>query len=189
MTKEEFYKALEEMLPCKATRLYIKTAKSEALVQLKSGLSRRALSMMTCRPFTDKTDEEKKALYDDLIQQKHLFPLGIFLMETDKLIGNISVFDYNERNKSVEIGLYLLEDYRGQGYGKEACELISNLLLKELALHKIMAQTGAFNTGSRKVVEAVGYQLDGKLREHHELDGVLYDDCLYSLLQKDLKGR
>lgn len=187
MTKEEVYKALEEILPCKAPRLYINTINSEAVVRLKSGLSKRDISMMTCRPLTDKTNEEKKALYQDLIKSKALYLLGIYLIDTDELIGNISVFDYNERNSSVEIGFYLIKDIRGKGYGKEACQLVSRVLLKELGLHKIMAQTGSFNKGSRGMFEAIGYQLDGKLREHHELDGVFYDDCLYSLLQKDLK--
>jgi RimJ/RimL family protein N-acetyltransferase len=52
-------------------------------------------------------------------------------------------------------------------------------------LNKLYCQTASFNAPSVRLLTALGSHLDGTLREHHELDGVLYDDYIYSVLRRE----
>ena len=54
-------------------------------------------------------------------------------------------------------------------------------------LNKLYCQTAAFNIGSVKLLEKLSFHRDGILREHHELDGKLWDDYIYSILRSDWK--
>jgi len=53
----------------------------------------------------------------------------------------------------------------------------------------VMAQTGEFNHPSVALLTALGFHLDGRLRQHHELDGELHDDLLFSMLREDYHAR
>ena len=48
-----------------------------------------------------------------------------------------------------------------------------------------MAQTGAFNQPSIALLEQVGFHQDGRLPQHHLIDGVLEDDQLFSILASE----
>ncbi|WP_115840406.1 GNAT family N-acetyltransferase [Gottschalkia purinilytica] len=56
-----------------------------------------------------------------------------------------------------------------------------------LNINKITAQVGSFNIESNMLLKSLGFRLDGVLREHHDLDGKLYDDYVYSLLKREYK--
>jgi [ribosomal protein S5]-alanine N-acetyltransferase len=50
-----------------------------------------------------------------------------------------------------------------------------------------MADTGAFNQASIALLKSLGFQLDGCLRQHQLLDGVLHNQLLFSLLAQEWK--
>ena len=52
-------------------------------------------------------------------------------------------------------------------------------------LNKLYCQTASFNRPSVKLLERLGLHLDAVLREHHELDGRLYDDYVFSMLRRE----
>ena len=54
-----------------------------------------------------------------------------------------------------------------------------------MTLNKLYCQTGAFNLPSIKLLEKLNFHRDGILREHHELDGKLWDDYIYSVLRRE----
>ena len=52
-------------------------------------------------------------------------------------------------------------------------------------LNKLYCQTASFNLPSIRLLEGLRLTRDGVLRAHHELDGVLHDDYIYSLLREE----
>lgn len=60
-------------------------------------------------------------------------------------------------------------------------------LLTTTELNKLYCQTAAFNIASVKLLDKLGFHRDGILREHHELDGKLWDDYIYSILRSEWK--
>jgi [ribosomal protein S5]-alanine N-acetyltransferase len=99
-----------------------------------------------------------------------------------QFVGEISLYDLNPKNRSAGVGYFTGADYRQQGYTKEGLWLLLNYLFKVVGLNKVMADTGAFNQASIALLKSLGFRQDGCLRQHQLLDGVLYDQLLFSLL-------
>lgn len=133
---------------------------------------------MTCRPIKD----GKKAPSTD---ERHT--LIYLLDEYEEPVGRFTYFDHNPRNRSCEFGYVINPKYRGKRLsGKMVKDCIDHLFKdKKLNLNKLYCQTAAFNKPSVKMLESLGLKKDAILREHHELDGELYDDLVYSILRSE----
>lgn len=158
----------------------------EGLVTLRILEDREDFERVTCRPVIRRTRMELLALYQDALKDRSKLICGLFLPGITEPAGKLTAFDYNPRNRSVELGYFLSPLYRGKGYMGKALSSFCTLLLEELELNKVYAQTGAFNISSIRLLERSGFQRDGILRQHHALDDVLWDDYIYSLLAEQL---
>lgn len=142
----------------------------------------------TCRPLVHRNDREYEEYASNMINSGTTFLFGIYTKQengNEKIIGQISISDYNSRNQSVEAGYLLIQEYRKNGYMKLAMEKMCAFLFTETPINKIYAQTGEFNGSSIKLLDSLHFSCDACLRQHHELDGILYDDCIYSLIKSD----
>ena len=112
----------------------------------------------------------------------------VFITTQDmKVLGEIQGFDYNERNHSMEFGYYLPPEHRSKGLGKIMVEMFLNDVFenKRLELNKIYATTSENNEPSKKMLEGIGFKLDGKNREHYWIEGRKYDQYVFSLLRNE----
>lgn len=174
---------VEDLFPLNSEKVYLNSLSIDMLLCLKDTIDQDVLRTMTCRPVKSRNRNESIELYKKHKLDKTMSLVGIFEVQTNRLLGKITVFDYNYRNQSVEIGYYIKQEYRKKGYTKESLRLICEVLFDKLNINKISAQTGVFNEASRSLLEGLGFKVDGILREHHELDGILYDDYIYSILR------
>ncbi|MEO0989102.1 MAG: GNAT family protein [Cyanobacteria bacterium J06639_14] len=111
--------------------------------------------------------------------------LAFFIDGIDEPVGRFVYFDINPRNRSAEFGYIVSPTFRGQGLGTQMLTLAISELLSTTNFNKLYCQTAAFNTPSIKLLEKLGFHKDGVLREHHELEGQLWDDYLYSILRRE----
>ncbi len=118
-------------------------------------------------------------------QEKNPSIFAIRRMTDNQFIGEISLYDLNPKNRSAGVGYFTGVDYRQRGYTKEGLWLLLNYLFEVVGLNKVMADTGAFNQASIALLKSLGFQQDGCLRQHQLLDGVLYDQFLFSLLAEE----
>ncbi|MHC5736252.1 GNAT family N-acetyltransferase [Nostoc sp.] len=130
----------------------------------------------TCRPIMD----GKK-----LPSNNKLVVLIFFFDKLEEPIGRFRYFDINLRNRSAEFGYTVNPKYRGQGLGTSMLAFIINFLFKTTDFNKLYCQTAVFNLASIKLLEKLKFNKDAILREHHELDGKLWDDYIYSILRSE----
>lgn len=100
-------------------------------------------------------------------------------------VGLVWLFRIDEFDRRAEIGYWIAPDEQGNGYGTEALELGVRFAFRGLGLHKVVARVFAFNEGSKRVLEKVGFRKEGDLREHHFVDGEHVDTLLFGLLVRD----
>jgi [ribosomal protein S5]-alanine N-acetyltransferase len=134
------------------------------------------LEEQTCRPI----------LQGNRVLRNH--EVTTWALLTEELIepvGKFAFFDLNPRNRSVEFGYAVNPQFRRQGIGTKMLNLAIDRLFSTTNLNKLYCQTGAFNLASIRLLEKLGFQRDGILREHHELDGKLWDDYIYSILRPE----
>lgn len=139
----------------------------------------------TCRPLKNRGVTETWAIFQAKTRSGLFHVFSVRRVEDNNLIGRVTYFDLNRRNLAVEIGFLTGPQFRRQGYTTEAVELLLKHLFDDLRLNKVMAQTAEFNTAAIALLTKLGFKQEGRLRQHHALEGKLYDDLLFSILAEE----
>src|SRR3989338_4091593 len=82
------------------------------------------------------------------------------------VVGSIGFHKIDRKNKRAEIGYWLGKDYRGMGIMTKAVKQMTNYGFKKLKLKRIYAYVFAHNKASTRVLEKVGFKLEGKMKKH-----------------------
>jgi RimJ/RimL family protein N-acetyltransferase len=85
-----------------------------------------------------------------------------------------------------EIGIALLPEARGHGYGTRAQRLLVDYLFAHTPVHRIEAGTEVGNVAEQRALERVGFTREGVLRGLVWRDGAWRDSVVYSILRSDL---
>lgn len=146
----------------------------------------------TCRPVADLPDWD--AFMESIAHRLYSDALRIFVLwdATVKApLGRVTVFDHNPRNRSAEFGYYLPPVHRQHGYGREMVRCFLSAMFSDRVwpLHKLYATTSSGNIPSIRLLEALGFHLDGIMREHYWIDGEVHDQLYYSLLAREWTRR
>ena len=158
----------------------------QQMIFLRREQEKEDFQRFTCRPTSYRTDQQLMDSYEKVCSERTVLVWGIYSLDGEDLLGKLTAADYNPRNSSAEIGYYLLPPHRDKSCMAKSLYTFCDTLFCLGGLNKLYAQTGAFNTPSVRLLEHLGFHRDGILRQHHELDGVLWDDYLYSLLANEL---
>lgn len=100
----------------------------------------------------------------------------------DAVLGFIDYFELDTLNRRTGIGLVILEEFRGQGYGSRSLELLAGYLDKELGLHSLWAIVAQDNKASRATFEAARFFSSGNLRSWIRIGGSYADALIYQRL-------
>jgi RimJ/RimL family protein N-acetyltransferase len=111
--------------------------------------------------------------------------------DNNRILGKITLFDYNPRNQSAEFGYYLPMENRGKGYGKRMLSLFLEevFTLKDLKMNKLYASTASCNGPSKHLLEYFSFKLDGVMREHYWIGEERLDQLYYSLLKREWQDK
>ena len=86
------------------------------------------------------------------------------------------------------IGIALLPDARGHGYGTQAQRLLAQYLFAHTTVHRIEAATEVGNVAEQRALEKAGFTREGVLRGVGWRDGAYRDGVWYSRLRTDRPG-
>lgn len=180
-------KIINSMLPLEDNILSINTISLEELLLIWESTTYEDSEFVTCRPIIKRNYNQAKDLFSSLMENDNVYIFGTYINHNNNLIavGKVTISDYNYRNQSVEVGYTMLQQYRRCGYMYKSLLLIFKMLFTETPINKIYAQTGEFNEPSLKLLKSLKFHCDGRLRQHHLLKDVLYDDFIYSLTRED----
>ncbi|NMP23686.1 GNAT family N-acetyltransferase [Sulfobacillus harzensis] len=146
----------------------------------------------TCRPVSALPDWD--AFMESIVHRLRSDALRIFVLwDTTKKapIGRVTTFDHNPRNRSAEFGYYLPPVHRQHGYGREMVRRFLSVMFSDgiWRLHKLYATTASGNIPSIRLLEGLGFHLDGIMREHYWFETEVQDQRCYSLLAREWTGR
>ncbi|KJH71904.1 GNAT family N-acetyltransferase [Aliterella atlantica] len=110
---------------------------------------------------------------------------GIVCKADNKVIGTCGFTNWIATARRAEIGYALSSKYWGQGYMPEAVRLLFGFGFCLMKLNRIEAKCVIANTASARVMEKVGMQFEGILRQDLLAKGSFYDVKIYSILKQD----
>jgi ribosomal-protein-alanine N-acetyltransferase len=114
------------------------------------------------------------------------YSFGIFLKETDQLIGNVALSEILRGPlQSCYIGYYLDQQQNGKGYMTEAVRLAVEFAFQVLELHRIEAGVMPHNIRSIKVLEKAGFHKEGIAVKNVKINGKWEDHQVLAIVAED----
>ena len=83
------------------------------------------------------------------------------------------------------IGITLVPEARGRGYGTEAQRLVAAYLFETTAVNRVEASTDVENVAEQRSLEKAGFRREGIMRGAQFRAGAYHDLVLYSRLRND----
>lgn len=110
----------------------------------------------------------------------------VFLVCIDgQPVGGLELLDVDFEGRKAELGYWITPDQQGNGYATEAAELGLEHAFDELGLHKVWARTIHDNESAKRVLEKLGFQQEGVLREHWRGYDRYVDEIRWGLLNSE----
>ena len=118
-------------------------------------------------------------------QPRIKFQLAIVLKADNLLIGNCGIRKDSANAFQADIGYELDPSYWRRGYATEATHAIVDFGFSALSLHRVWAWCVADNIGSAHVMEKLGMQLEGRLRDNEYYKDRWWDTLMYAILFRE----
>jgi [ribosomal protein S5]-alanine N-acetyltransferase len=109
--------------------------------------------------------------------------LAVRRRQEGRLVGCASLREIDRVHLQAELGYWIGVPHWGQGYATEAAKAIIRCGLETLGLNRICAHHMARNPASGRVLERVGMQKEGVLRQRVRKWGKFEDVVIYALLR------
>lgn len=112
-------------------------------------------------------------------------PIVLEFYEDNLFVGFVE-FDIRIFNKNSYITFYVPAEVRRRGYGKRIVEFALSYGRNEMNLHRITAEVYEYNIPSIKILEALGFELEGRLKEAKYHEGKYWDILVFGKILNSL---
>ncbi|WEG19067.1 GNAT family protein [Alkalihalophilus pseudofirmus] len=110
--------------------------------------------------------------------------LSVIEKSSTQLIGLINI-NINLTHNRGELGYWIGVPYWGKGYGTEAAKALLTYGFEETGLNRIYAAAYTVNPASWKVMEKIGLEREGVLKQHLARAGTYYDVVYYGMTRDE----
>jgi RimJ/RimL family protein N-acetyltransferase len=131
--------------------------------------------------------EEDAVRWINFVRQNS-FNLTFAIANEKELIGGIGAMPNQDINRfTSEIGYWLAEPFWNNGIITEAVRIFCNHLFTNFNFNHLTASIFEGNDASIKVVQKVGFVLEGVMRKNVYKENRFLDQYIYGLLKEDFK--
>jgi ribosomal-protein-alanine N-acetyltransferase len=132
---------------------------------------------------------EVEALIEELLAEYNAqegICWAVTLTGRDRALGLFGFHYLDKYHRRAEVGYDLARAYWGRGIASEALRAIIRFGFERMNLNCIYAGTIADNYESVRLLERLGFQREGTMREHSwEDDGTFHDSAIYGLMRRE----
>jgi ribosomal-protein-alanine N-acetyltransferase len=122
---------------------------------------------------------------EQLFKTSDCIDWGIELKNERKIIGGISIREWNDQNMCADVGYVLSKKYWGKGYTTEALKEVIKFGFENLNANRIEAHCDEDNIASYKVMEKAGMKYEGTLRRKVLVKNKFVNMKFYSILRTE----
>jgi len=112
-----------------------------------------------------------------------------FIEMENAVVGNVSIKNISRMMGYAEIAYGVAESHQGRGIATIAVAAMIDKAFNESSLRKLVAYVHDRNLPSCRVLEKLGFQKEGFLREHYIINGKAENEILFGLLKCDWETR
>ncbi|WP_251388792.1 GNAT family N-acetyltransferase [Mediterraneibacter agrestimuris] len=134
------------------------------------------------------TEQDGKEFISAMLSAEENETFAFAITVDNMVIGSIGIFRQgNIHRQTAELGYYIAEEYWGKGIMTEAVKQICEYIFAKSDIIRIYAEPFAYNIASCRVLEKVGFQYEGTLRNNAVKNSKVIDMKMYSLLKAEIK--
>lgn len=134
------------------------------------------------------TEQDGKEFISAMLSAEENETFAFAITVDNMVIGSIGIFRQgNIHRQTAELGYYIAEEYWGKGIMTEAVKQICAYVFAKSDIIRIYAEPFAYNIASCRVLEKVGFQYEGTLRNNAVKNSKVIDMKMYSLLKAEIK--
>ncbi|MGB0907939.1 MAG: GNAT family N-acetyltransferase [Maricaulaceae bacterium] len=124
--------------------------------------------------------------FKKMVNGDEAYPFHIFRAADQRLIGACNI-THIQRSvaQQCQLGYWLGEEYARKGFARAAVRAACGFCFNELGLHRIEAAVRPENEPSIKLLEAVGFEREGRARGYLKIDGDWRDHDIFARLSSD----
>ena len=115
------------------------------------------------------------------IQDSRSTPIGVIHLEASP--------PHLSHHRHTEIGIDIVAEYQGQGYGSEAINWVLEWAFNMAGMHRVAIRAFEYNDGAVRLYEKLGFKLEGRSREALWFNGRFWDDVQYGMLEQEWRAR
>ncbi len=116
---------------------------------------------------------------------KSLFQWGVERKDDGRVMGTCTLFHIDAVNMRAELGYCLGSAYWSQGYMREALAALIGFSFGTLRLRRLEADVDPRNENSLRILDKLGFQREGLLRERWNVGDEIQDTAFLGLLAKE----
>jgi len=132
---------------------------------------------------------DRDALARGPLRNEHNGQLMVEVVADDRPIGTVGwhrvSYGPNAESGAWNVGIALVPEERGHGYGTEAQVLVAAWLFANTRANRVEAQTDIENVAEQRSLEKAGYTREGVVRGSQFRAGAYHDLVTYSRLRAD----
>ncbi len=110
------------------------------------------------------------------------------LRDGNEIVGTCGLMRIDHMNNRAELGGELNSDFWGKHIAIEAVSAIVEFGFKEMQLHSIEARVNPKNRGAIFLMEKLGFEKEGHLKEFIHFKDAYLDLAIYTLFERNFKG-
>lgn len=105
-------------------------------------------------------------------------------VERNVTVGIIDLFNFNPEHSRAEVGVYILPEYRGKGYGSRTLQQLVSYATTKLHIHQLYAIIPVSNTVSQQLFYSAGFTTIATLPQWLRTQGGFSDAIIQHLIIK-----
>ncbi|MHA2226416.1 MAG: GNAT family N-acetyltransferase [Candidatus Hodarchaeales archaeon] len=129
-----------------------------------------------------------EAIYQKWSELKKGFTLGIYLNESNELIGHV-VCDWEWDTHSTSLAVLISPSYQRKRYGSEALSLLFSYLYGYTPAYNVNCWIADWNNEGRAFAQNHGFSESGRMRRVGTRQGKYYDMVLMDILRDEWKNK
>lgn len=141
---------------------------------------------MSSYPASPQSEEQIASWIEGVQKSSSGFIFALRPVDSEELVGVAMLSDivWSTGVGTVIIGIGDSK-HRGQGYGRDAMQVLMRYAFDELNLHRLGLTVFSYNEGAIRLYEQLGFRLEGTVREYGKRGGVRYDNRYYGILRSE----
>ncbi|GAA1792073.1 GNAT family N-acetyltransferase [Agromyces lapidis] len=137
-------------------------------------------------PWTDRTSVERFMVGCRRMEEEGTGARVAIERKSDQaFVGWCTFNSWNPDFKSASLGYCFTQAAWGHGYATESARAVLAWAFDALDLNRVQSETDTRNLASARVLEKLGFEREGTLREDCIVNGDVSDSWVYGLLRRD----